>query len=92
MAEACRVTLEVSPKGIEQAFTSDQMRALVEKAADQMARDKTEGAAKHLHGKMPDSGLYSYRMKLGRHTWLAVLYPTNRAAYAIARKYGVKNL
>ena len=91
-ASTFKVKIEENPSGMRTFFVSNEMRDMVEKKAQVLAERKTRGAAKHLKGKMPTSGLYGYRMKHGAYKWMAVIYPKNRAAYAIGKKYGVKNL
>ena len=86
------VRLEVDPSATEGAFTSDAMKACLEANAERLARDKSNAAKSHLHGQVPQNGMFSYRMKLGEHTWMAIIHPNNRAAYAIGRKYGIDNL
>ena len=54
------------------------------------AENATKNAFPHVHGgQMPDTGLFSYRLKRGRVTWMAIIHPTNRVAYRIGNKYGV---
>lgn len=89
---SCTVTVEIDQAACSQAFLSDAMRTVLEEKSKTMAEQKTQGAKAHLHGPMPNKGLFSYRMKRGRKTWIGVIYPASRAAYNIGRKYGTENL
>ena len=90
--KSCVVTIEIDPQGAEGVFTSEAMRTTLEAKAADFAEQKTQSAALHLHGPMPRNGLFGYRVKKGRKTWMAVIHPNNQAAYNIGRKYGIKNL
>lgn len=90
--QGCSVTVEVDAQAAAVKFLSNDMRDLVAQKAEEYVKEKDKGAKQHLHGEMPTSGLFGYRMKRGRKTWMAVIHPNNRAAYAIGRKYGTKNL
>ena len=91
-ASTFRVKVEENPSGMRTFFVSDEMRDMVERKAQALAERKSRGAKKHLHGPEPRTGLYGYRMKHGAYKWMAVIHPNNKVAYAIGKKYGVKNL
>lgn len=88
--EACVITFD--EESLSAPLHSDELRALLETEAARVAKEKHGGAAAHLHGYMPDSGLYQYRVRHTKRGWRAYVIPINRAAYAIGKKYGVKNL
>ena len=88
----CTVRIEIDPQGCEEAFLSPAMYDLLEGKVSEYADRVSQRAASHLHGPMPSTGLFGYRMKRGRKTWIAVIHPNNKAAYNIGRKYGTKNL
>lgn len=90
-AAHCTVKLEITQAGAQALFTSDEMRAAVEKKAAAYVARVADHAAPRVH-TMPRNELFGYRMKKGQNTWMAVIHPTSAAGYNIARKYGLKNL
>ena len=88
MSDACQVTVEINPKGVELTFTSPKMRALMKEKAAEVVKEKEELAEEYLHGPKPKTGLYGYRVKKGDHTYYAVIFPTSAPGYYIGRKYG----
>ena len=88
----CLVEVEVNKSGMEQTFLSSEMYELLSRKAAQVAKEKTGSATRYLKGSMPTSGLFGYHMRLGKHTWIAVVRPNNRAAAAIGAKHKTKKL
>ncbi|MBQ6453755.1 MAG: hypothetical protein IJJ14_05315 [Coriobacteriales bacterium] len=89
---SCKVKIQPNQHGMQTFFLSEDMYNAVEEKAAALAEKKTKRAKKYLQGKEPTSGLFGYHMKAGRYTWMAVVFPKNRAAYAIGRKHGIKKL
>lgn len=85
--KGCTVEIEIDQQGASETFTSTAMHDLVEIKAKELVKKKAELAQSHVHS-MPRNGLYGYRMKKGRNTWMAVINPTSSAGYYIGRKYG----
>lgn len=86
------VTVEWNLPALGNVYRSMAMARILEEKGRILAEEKTAKAAAHLQGQMPKSGLFGYHLRLGRKTWILVIRPNNKAAYAIGNKHPVKRL
>ena len=89
----CTVKIEIDPAGAAETFLSDDMRDAVAVKAQQLVTRKVNRIRNRgLVHTMTNNGLFSFRMKQGEKTWLAVIHPVDKAGYNIGITYGIKNL
>lgn len=78
--------IELDPQAVRRFMLSDEVANALLKEGGRIADEAEPEAYKHLKGPRPKS-MYAAKIKRLRNTNIAIIHPTNRAAFAIEAKH-----